>query len=112
MSGRVSNAQALIGSVLNLKPIIIMDKGALQPIARIRTRHKALDYLLEFMQEKFGAQPVNLSVVHAQASDEAAALMNRAKQMLDVKESFIAEMSVAVAAHLGPGCIGVIGYVI
>jgi DegV family protein with EDD domain len=112
MSGRVNNVQALLGSVLNLRPIIIVDKGLLQPIARIRTRNKALEYLLTFMKEKFAAQAVNLAVVHAQVPDEAMALMNRVRQELNVKESFVCEMAVVVAAHLGPGCIGLIAYAI
>lgn len=112
MSGRVSNMQALLGSVLSLKPIIIVDKGFLNPVARIRTRDKALDYLLESMKEKFNTQPVNLGVVHAQAPEEAATLMNRARQQLNVQEAFVCELAVVVAAHLGPGCVGVIGYTI
>lgn len=110
MSGRVSNVQAVLGSMLSLKPIINVEGGMLKPVARIRTRAKALDYLLSYTQEKFGKQPINLAVVHAQTPQEANILLERARGMFDVREALVAEISVVIAAHLGPGCVGLIAY--
>ncbi|MBI3732552.1 MAG: DegV family protein [Chloroflexi bacterium] len=112
MSGRVTNAQALIGSVLSLKPVIALNNGALAPAARIRTRSKALDHLLTMTEGAVGDKPINLAVIHAQASADAEALMARARQMFKIQEGFVQEMSTVIAAHLGPGCLGLVSYVV
>ncbi|MBI5879677.1 MAG: DegV family protein [Chloroflexi bacterium] len=110
MSGRVSNTAALIGSVLSLKPIIALENGLLHPVARIRTRNKAIDHVLTATKDKVGAQPVNVAVIHAEAEAEAQALMARAKQMMNVQESFIDDLAVSLAVHFGPGVLCIFTY--
>jgi fatty acid kinase fatty acid binding subunit len=110
MSGRVTNVQALIGSVLSLKPIISLEEGTLHPAARIRTRAKAIDHLLQLTKEKIGDRPSHLAIVHAQAKSEADALMLRAKQTFNIRESFVDDLATSLAVHFGPGCLGIVSY--
>ncbi len=112
MSGRVSNVQAVIGSMLNLLPIIALQDGVLHPAARIRTRGKAIDHMLALTKEKVGDQPINLAIVHAQAKPDADALMARAQQIFNVKESFVNDLATSLAVHFGPGCLGIVSYVV
>ncbi|MEP7200387.1 MAG: DegV family protein [Chloroflexota bacterium] len=112
MSGRVSNAQAVIGSMLSMKPIIALDKGMLNPAARIRTRSKAIEHMLTLTREKVGDQPINLAIVHAEAPSDAAALMQRAQALFNVKESFVEDLATSLAVHFGPGCLGIVSYVV
>lgn len=110
MSGRVTNVQALIGSMLSLKPIISLEEGTLHPVARIRTRAKAIDHMLQLTKEKIGDRPSHLAIVHAQAKSEADALMLRAKQIFNIRESFVDDLATSLAVHFGPGCLGIISY--
>ena len=112
MSGRVSNVQAVIGSMLSLKPIISLDQGLLNPVARIRTRSKALDYMLNLTRERVADKRINLAVVHAESPADAEALMVRAGQMFNVQESFVVDLATSLAVHFGPGCLGLISYVV
>lgn len=112
MSGRVSNVQAVIGSMLSLKPIISLDNGLLHPAARIRTRTKALEHMLNLTRERVGDNKINLAIVHAESPVDAAALMARAKQMFNIEESFVVDLATSLAVHFGPGCLGLISYVI
>jgi DegV family protein with EDD domain len=112
MSGRVSNVQAVIGSMLSLKPIISLDHGMLNPAARIRTRSKAIDHMLQLTKNIVGEQPINLAVVHAQAPRDADQLMSRAQGMFSIKESFVDDLATSLAVHFGPGCLGIVSYVV
>ena len=112
MSGRESNVQAVIGSMLSLKPIISLDNGLLHPAARIRTRTKALEHMLNLTRERVGDNKINLAIAHAESPADAAALMARAKQMFNIEESFVVDLATSLAVHFGPGCLGLISYVI
>ncbi len=112
MSGRVTNVQALLGSALSLKPIIALDKGLLHPVARIRTRNRAVEHVVAAAKEKLGDKPVNVGVVHAEAEPEAQALMARLKQTLNVQESFVDDLAVSLAVHFGPGVLGFFAYIV
>lgn len=112
MSGRVNNVQALIGSVLSMKPIIGLEDGLLAPAARIRTRRKAIDHMLTLTKQKVGNQPINLAIVHAQAQGEAEQMLHHASHMFHIRESFIDDLAVSLAVHFGPGCLGVVSYVV
>ena len=110
MSGRVTNVQAVIGSMLSLKPIITLQEGTLHPAARIRTRAKAIEYMLHLTKEKVADRPTHLAIVHAEAPREAQILMDRARQMFNIRESFVDDLATSLAVHFGPGCLGVISY--
>jgi len=110
MSGRVSNTAALIGSALSMKPTIALENGLLHPVARIRTRNRAIEHVLTATKDKFGSQPVNLAVIHAEAEAEAQKVLARAREMMNVQESFIDDLAVSLAVHFGPGVICMFTY--
>ena len=78
--------------------------------SRVRTRKRALQHLLDLVVEKVGKAPINLAVIHARAPDEAASLMQRAEQILTLKQAFIAPLCTSIAANLGPGTLGIVAY--
>lgn len=110
MSGRIKTLQAVLASVLNVKPIIDLKDGILDITDRVRTRRKSLDYLLDYMIERFGNRPVNASVVHAQDPVAGSDLMNRVKETLNCRDLIFSELSIGIAANLGPGTIGITAY--
>ena len=110
MSGRVGTLQAALASALNVKPIIVLKEGLLDVAERVRTRTKALDRVLELLHIRFGEEEVNVAAVHARDPQAAEGLFEKARKILNIKELILTELSIAVAANLGPGTVGLIVY--
>jgi len=109
-SGRVKALQAALASLLNVKPIITLREGVLELGERVRTRHKSLEYIVGEMARRMGAAPVNVAVVHAEDPQAGEQLAQDACKRLNCKELIITELSIGVAANLGPGTVGVVAY--
>jgi DegV family protein with EDD domain len=110
MSGRVKTLQAALASLLNVKPIAILRDGDLNMAERVRTRKASLDRVIEIAKEEFGNRPVYLAVVHARDLASGQALLDDAKAHFNHKETLISELSISIAANLGPGTVGLIIY--
>jgi DegV family protein with EDD domain len=110
MSGRVKTLQAALASLLNVKPIAVLRDGDLNMAERVRTRKAALDRVIEMAKEEFGNQPVYLAVVHARDQKSGQALLDDAKSHFNHKETMLSELSISIAANLGPGTVGLILY--
>jgi DegV family protein with EDD domain len=111
MSGRVKTLQAALASLLNVKPIAILRNGDLKMAERVRTRKAALDRVLEIGREEFGDKPVYLAIVQANDKASGEALMEDAKKCFNYQgEVIMTELSISVAANLGPGTVGIVLY--
>ncbi len=110
MSGRVGTLQAALASVLNVKPIAVLKDGVLNMAERVRTRKAALDRVISMGQEEFGSQPVYLAVVHARDQKSGQALLDQAKTQFNTTETMLGDLSISIAANLGPGTVGLILY--
>src|SRR5690349_3443157 len=105
--GRIGGAQRFLGTMLNMKPILAIQDGRVEGIDRIRTKNKAHDRVLELTLEKVaGRTPVRLATLHANAPEDAKALLSRAEQALNPVESLLTEVSPTVGTHAGPGTVG------
>jgi DegV family protein with EDD domain len=104
MGGRIGRARALLGTMLDLKPILGMVDGRVAPLDRVRTRRKAIPRLLELLR---GDLPVErLAVMHAQAPEDAERIRAElAAQVPDV-EVEVGEIGPVLGTHVGPGAVG------
>jgi DegV family protein with EDD domain len=109
-SGRIKALQAAIASVLQVKPIIVLRDGALEMAERVRTRHRALDEVAETVRRQIGDRLVNVAVVHARAPEAAEILKQRIQSTFHCAEMIVTELSIGVAANLGPGTVGIVAY--
>jgi DegV family protein with EDD domain len=109
-SGRVNRMQGAVGALLNIKPIIELKQGSLEATQRVRSRRKALEKLVEITVAAHGEQPVNLAVAHAGAPEDAQHLLDLARQAMDDRRVFTADLGLGITAHLGPGTIGLGAY--
>lgn len=109
-SGRVKALQAAIASLLSVKPVIILKDGMLQMADRVRTRQKALDHIIEIVKERVGKRLVNVAIVHARAPEVAQVLLEKVEQTLNCYEAIVTDLSIGVAANLGPGTVGLVAY--
>jgi len=110
MSGRVKTLQAALASVLNVKPIAVLRNGDLAMAERVRTRKAALDRVIEMAKEEFGDKPIYLAVVHARDLNSGQMLLEDAKKHFNYRDTMISDLSISVAANLGPGTVGLVLY--
>jgi DegV family protein with EDD domain len=105
--GRIGAASRYLGTALNVKPILEVRGGKVEPIERIRTKSKALDRVLDIIAERIdGQKPVRISAIHALAEEEANRLLERAVGRFHPLESYMAVVSPVVGTHAGPGTVG------
>lgn len=109
-SGRVQKLESILASVLKIKPIITLKEGTLAVGDKVRTRKAALTFILHEMADRMGEKVINVAIMHAHDFSTALEISERIKEFLNIKEMFIAELSIAIAANLGPGTIGIIAY--
>jgi DegV family protein with EDD domain len=107
-SGRVGALQALISSLLKIKPVISLQDGLLSVSDKVRTRKKSLEVLVDKIKERFGSQPVRIAIVHSQDLETANILDDMTRNMLNVVETIFTELSISVAANLGPKTVGIV----
>jgi DegV family protein with EDD domain len=104
--GRIGGAQALLGTALNLKPILEMRNGRIESVERIRTKHKAIQRVVEIAVERIqGRAPIRLAATHANCEADAAALLDRACAQLNPIETMICPLSPVIGTHAGPGTV-------
>ena len=105
--GRIGGAQRFIGSALNLKPILALQEGKVEGVERIRTKSKAHDRILELVSEQVkGKSNIRIATLHANAAEDAKALLDRATTALSPAETLFTEVSPVVGTHAGPGTVG------
>jgi DegV family protein with EDD domain len=109
-SGRVGALQAALASALNVKPIVDLEDGVLGMKERVRTRSRALERILELLHDHFDGEPVHAAVVHARDPQCAALLRERVLGLFNTRELITTDLSIAVAANLGPGTVGLVMY--
>jgi DegV family protein with EDD domain len=110
--GRIGGASRYLGSALSIKPILFFDEeGKIDALERVRTRQKALNRLVELVEEKAGNKPIHVGVCHANASEEAANFRTHLAARLNCDEILIVELSPVIGTHVGPGTIGLALYV-
>ena len=104
--GRIGKARALVGSILRIKPMIIIEDGEVQPLGRARTYAKGLAQL-EKTARAFGPAE-ELGVMYSTAEDAALRVRDAMRDVLpkDV-HPFIARIGPSVGAHVGPRAIGI-----
>ncbi len=111
-SGRVKALQAALAALVNIKPVIILKDGALDMREKVRTRQRAINRVLEIIHQRVDDRLVNVAVVHSQSLEAAKQLMQKVCETLHVNEAIISDLSIGVAANLGPGTIGIVAYAV
>jgi DegV family protein with EDD domain len=111
--GRIGNAKAFLGTLLKVKPILVLQDGVIGPLEQVRSRRKALCRMLGLAQEYVnsnGAQ-ARIALTHALAEEEAQAFSQDLQARLGCREPSISELGPVIGTHTGPGVIGIGVYV-
>jgi len=105
--GRIGGAAALVGTLLNVKPILCFKDGRIEALEKVRTKRKAVNRLLDVMVEEIGSdEPVRVAIGHAMAPEEGQALLERARSRLNCTASYLAQIGPVIGTHVGPGALG------
>ena len=103
--GRIGKAQAFVGSLLRIKPLLTIRDGEAHPLERARTRAKGVDRMCELVQAEMPLK--DLAVVYTTTPDEARALAQRLQSFLPQGEVILSQVGPVVGTYLGPGVLGV-----
>ena len=103
--GRIGRAQAFLGSMLKLNPILAIRAGEIVPIARVRTRPKAIEQLCEILWDS--GMPQEMSVMSTTEPEEAEALAQRLSLLFPPERMYRARIGPAMGTYVGPGAVGV-----
>lgn len=106
--GRVSKTSAVIGGLLNIKPLLHVENGKLIPIEKLRGRKKVMKRMIELMEER-GDQLSEQTIAICHGDDEAFALEVKAliQDSFNPKQIEIQMIGSVIGAHVGPGTLGV-----
>ena len=104
--GRIGGASRLLGTALNIKPLLEVRDGRIEPLERVRTKPKAYARILELIGQKIeGHANVRLAVMHAAAEADARRLLDEAVARYHPIETTVSWASPAIGAHTGPGTV-------
>jgi fatty acid kinase fatty acid binding subunit len=106
MGGRVSRAQAMIGTMLDLKPLLLVADREIKSVDRVRTRSRAIPRMLEFFRKD---EPIeHVGVVHAQAPDEAEEIAAGLRKERPDFEISVGQIGCVLGTHTGPKALGLV----
>ena len=104
--GRIGRAQAFLGSILNLKPLLTFRDGIVHPVARVRTRARALEELLRHSLAYGDLEDV--AVIHGTTPEDAEMLAQRVRERLPQVPIHVGRLGPVLGVHGGPGIIGMV----
>lgn len=104
--GRIGTASALVGSILQVKPILLFKDGQVNPFDKQRTKKKALARIVELVKAECPASPESyLSILEADAIEDAEALRKEFQESLKLDSIQITDLPPAIIVHAGPGVV-------
>ncbi len=111
MGGRIGKAASMLGSLVNIKPLIGMRDGVIVPLGKAFTRSAAYKMMAEEVLRTAGDKGrVKIAYVHAAARDEVLKIKALIEGRINVVEEIIVELTPALGVHSGPGTAGICFY--
>jgi len=107
-SGRVGAISATLTSLLKIKPVVTLHNGVLDVSDMVRTRKKSLNRVVEKVRDHFGSQALKIAIVHSQDRETAEIIKELVDSVLNTAETIFTELSISVAANLGPKTVGIV----
>ncbi len=104
--GRIGKAQALIGNLLKIRPMLMLQEGEVHPLGRERTRRKGIAKLVDTVKE---FAPISgLAVMYSTGQDEAQTLaQNVSKFMIEGREPMMLQIGPVIGTYAGPDTLGI-----
>ncbi len=106
--GRIGRAQALLGNMLNIKPLLILEEGEIVALEKVRTRAKAIEKLVEFITEFTRIQ--KMVVLHGNTPQDVATLIEQTNLLMPNLDISVDHYGPVTATHVGTDALGVVVY--
>ena len=110
LGGRIGGAAALLGTVLQIKPVLCLSGGRVEVFAQPRTLRRAKATMLRRMAELADGRPAHVAIFHSDALDEAQDLEEQLVSRFECAELYITELTPVMGAHTGAGVLGIAFY--
>lgn len=111
LGGRIGRARHLVGTLLNIKPLIGMEDGEIVPMGTARSRRGAYERMTEMVESVVGpGGKLKIAYTYAAAREEAEKIRALVEARMTCVETLFAELSPALGVHSGPGTVGVCYY--
>lgn len=109
--GRIGGAKRLLGTALNIKPILHLEEGAIEALGQVRTKRRAIGRLLDIVEERLnGSRMAEAAVLDVSAAQEGDALAAQVSERFGVSAVYRSTVSPVIGAHVGPGTVGIAFY--
>ncbi|OGO15265.1 MAG: hypothetical protein A2Z02_01240 [Chloroflexi bacterium RBG_16_48_7] len=106
-TGRVPRSLAVLGSKLNVKPLVTVRNGTALVLGLVRNKDRAIDSLFKIAKKQIKDKPVHMAILHAQAASEAEKLKQMIQEQINCAELWVGEFSPLMVYATGKGIIGV-----
>ncbi len=106
--GRVGKAQALLGGMLNIKPLLILEEGEIVPLEKVRNRQKAIEKMVEFISEFTHIE--RMVILHNHTLEDVNLLIEQVNLVLPNLNISVDLYGPVLATHMGPNALGVVVY--
>ncbi|NLK07637.1 MAG: DegV family protein [Firmicutes bacterium] len=107
-NGRIGRAASLLGSLLQIKPVLTFTDGTVDVTEKVRGSRRAYRRLLEIFKERVGGTAVDVAVVHGGVEAEAKELIQEVQGLAECAQIYLNYISPVVGSHGGPGILGLI----
>jgi DegV family protein with EDD domain len=108
--GRIGGATAFLGTAMDIKPILYIKDGRIEPLERQRTRKRSISRLVELMEKNVGEKPVHVAILHGNVPEESRQLEQSIRSQFNCVELITSDMGPVIGVHAGPGTLGLVFY--
>ncbi len=106
--GRIGGARRFLGTALNIKPLLHLKEGGIEPLGQVRTKRKAVAQMLDCIEEQLGGKRMaEAAALDVNSLAEGDALAQQVKDRFGVSQVYRTTVSPVIGAHVGPGTVGV-----
>lgn len=110
-NGRIGGAEAFLGNLLNIKPILTVNNGVVDAAGRARGEKRALKEMVKtFKQWSAGRERVRVFYLYTGAEEAVAKMRSELNELDNVEEVYTSEIGAVIASHVGPGIFGYYAY--
>lgn len=109
--GRIGGARRLLGTALNIKPLLQLEGGCVEPLTQVRTKRKAVAQMLDVAEERLGGKRMaEAAVIDVDSPEEGDDVAEQVKERFGLCEVYRTTVSPVIGAHAGPGTVGISFY--
>jgi DegV family protein with EDD domain len=109
--GRIGGARWLMGTALNIKPLLHLTDGTIEPLAQVRSKHKAIARMLEVAEERLGGKRMaEAAILDVDSPEEGDAIAEQVRERFGMSTIYRTTVSPAIGTHAGPGTVGIAFY--